>query len=134
LDDGLEVVGEGDRPKTWRQHREGDDCHVVATVADLSHAVVLCRGHNLGFGPPVWVGYRTLGVAVVFLVLGMLPVFDVEALALLALHDPVDAAWRTALTVVVEATSEFQLLALAVTLVDVAEGVTIVPVFVEVGV
>jgi hypothetical protein len=46
----------------------------------------------------------------------------------------VDAAWRTALTVVVEATSEFQLLALAVTLVDVAEGVTIVPVFVEVGV
>jgi hypothetical protein len=46
-------------------------------------------------------------VAVVFLVLGMLPVFDVEALALLALHDPVDAARGTALTVVVEATSEF---------------------------
>jgi hypothetical protein len=36
--------------------------------------------------------------------------------------------------VVVEATSEFPLLALAVALVDVAAGVAIVPVFIEVGV
>jgi uncharacterized membrane protein len=36
---------------------------------------------------------RTLRVAVVFLVLGAPPVLDVVALALLTLHDPVDAAW-----------------------------------------
>jgi hypothetical protein len=56
------------------------------------------------------------------------------ALALIALHDLVDAAQRTVLMVVVEATSEFPLLALAVALVDVAAGVAIVPVFIEVGV
>jgi hypothetical protein len=133
LDVGLEVVGVGDRPKTWCQRGEGSDCHVVAIVADLGHVVVPRRGHDLGSGPPVWVGYRTLGVVVVFLVLGMSPVLDVMTLVLLALHDPVDAAQRTVLTVVVEAVPEFLLLALAVTLIDVAAGVAIAPVFVEVS-
>jgi hypothetical protein len=50
-----------------------------------------------------------------------------------SLHDLVDATRRIVLTVVVEATSEFPLLALAVTLVDVAVGVAIASVFVEVG-
>jgi hypothetical protein len=72
-------------------------------------------------------------VAVVFLVLGALPVLDVVAFALLALHDPVDAAWGTVLTVVVEAMLELPLLALAMTLVDVAVGVTTTSVLVEVG-
>jgi hypothetical protein len=71
-------------------------------------------------------------VAVVFLVLGTSLVLDVVSLALLALHDLVDAARRTVLTVVVEATSEFPLLALAVMLVDVAAGVVIASVLVEV--
>jgi hypothetical protein len=73
-------------------------------------------------------------MAVVFLVLGTSPVLDVVALTLLALHDPVDAAWRTVLTVIVKAMSEFPILALAVTLVDVAAGIAIAPVLVEVGV
>jgi hypothetical protein len=72
-------------------------------------------------------------VAVVFLVLGALPVLDVVAFALLALHDPVDAACGTVLTVVVEAMLELPLLALAMTLVDVAAGVTATSVLVEVG-
>jgi hypothetical protein len=54
------------------------------------------------------------------------------AFALLALHDPVDAARRTVLAVVVEATSELPLLAFAVTLVDVAASVSTTPVLVEV--
>jgi hypothetical protein len=45
----------------------------------------------------------------------------------------VDAAWGTVLTVIVEAALEFPLLALTVTLVDVAAGVAIAPVFVEVS-
>jgi hypothetical protein len=72
-------------------------------------------------------------VAVFGLVLGTPPVLDVVAFALLTLHDPVDAAWRTVLAVVVEATSELSLLVLAVTLVDVATGVATTPVLVEVG-
>jgi hypothetical protein len=75
----------------------------------------------------------TLGVAVIFLVLGTPPVLDVVALTLLALHDPVDAAWRTVLIVVVEAMSQLSLLALAVTLVDVTVGIVTVLVLVEVG-
>jgi hypothetical protein len=55
------------------------------------------------------------------------------ALALLALHDPVDAAWRTVLVIVVEATSHLSLLALAVALVDVTAGIATTPVLVEVG-
>jgi hypothetical protein len=51
----------------------------------------------------------------------------------LALHDPVDAARRTVLPVVVEATSKFPLFALAVTLVDVTASVATAPVLVEVG-
>jgi hypothetical protein len=72
-------------------------------------------------------------VAVVFLVLGTSPVLDIVALALLSLHDPVDAARRTVLAVVVEATSEFSLLALSMTLVDVTAGIVTVPLLVEVG-
>jgi hypothetical protein len=77
-----------------------------------------------------WVTNQTLGVAVVFLVPGTSSVLDVVALAL---HDLVDAAWRTVLAVVVEATSQLPLLALAVTLVDVVVGIAIAPVLVEVG-
>jgi hypothetical protein len=35
---------------------------------------------------------RTLRMAVVYLVLGTLPVFDVVVIALFALHDPMDGA------------------------------------------
>jgi hypothetical protein len=52
-------------------------------------------------------------VAIVFLILGTSPVLDVVALALLALHDPVDTAWRTVLAVIVEVTSELPLLTFA---------------------
>jgi hypothetical protein len=72
-------------------------------------------------------------VAVVFLILGTSPVLDVMTLTLLALHDPVDAFQGTVLTVVAEAAAELPLLALAMTLVDVAAGVAIAPVFVEVS-
>jgi hypothetical protein len=72
-------------------------------------------------------------VAVFGLVRGTPPVLDIVAFTLLTLHDPVDAAWRTVLVVVVEATSELPLFAFAVTLVDVAAGVAITPVLVEVG-
>jgi hypothetical protein len=72
-------------------------------------------------------------MAVVSLVLGMPPVFDVVAFALLALNDPVDAAQRTVLAIVVEATSELPLLAFAVTLVDVPMSVVTTPILVEVG-
>jgi hypothetical protein len=71
-------------------------------------------------------------VAVIFLVLGTSPVFDDMAFALLALHDPEDDAPRTVLPVVVEATSKFPLLALAVMLVDVTAGVAVTPVLVKV--
>jgi hypothetical protein len=69
-------------------------------------------------------------VVVVFLVLGTPPVLDVVALAL---HDPVDAKWRAVLAIVVEATTQLLLLALAVMLVDVTAGIATVPVLVEVG-
>jgi hypothetical protein len=72
-------------------------------------------------------------VAVFFLVLGTSPVLDIVALALFALHDPVDAAWGTVLMVVVEATLQLPLLAFAVMLVDVATGIATTLVFVEVG-
>jgi hypothetical protein len=72
-------------------------------------------------------------MAVVGLVLGMPPVLNIMAFALIALHDPVDAARRTVLAVVVEATSELPLLALMVTLVDVVTSVATTLVLVEVG-
>jgi hypothetical protein len=72
-------------------------------------------------------------VAVVFLVLGTSPVLDVVALALLTLHDLVDSSWRNIIAVVVEATSQLPVLALAMTLVDVAAGVAIASVLIEVG-
>jgi hypothetical protein len=49
------------------------------------------------------------------------------------LHDPVDAAQRTVLSVVVEATSELSLFAFTVALVDVAVTVATTPVLIEVG-
>jgi hypothetical protein len=64
--------------------------------------------------------------------LGTPPVLDVVALALLALHDLVDTAWRTILSIVVEATSQLSLLTLAVTLVDVTAGIATALVLVEV--
>jgi hypothetical protein len=72
-------------------------------------------------------------MVVVGLVLGMPPVLNIMAFALIALHDPVDAARRTVLAVVVEATSELPLLALMVMLVDVATSVATTLVLVEVG-
>jgi hypothetical protein len=112
---------------------KGGDCHVVAAVADLSRVITPCRGHDLRSRLTVRFGNQTLGVTVVFLVLGTSPVLNVVALALLALHDLVDAARRTVLAVVVEATLEFPLLALAVMLVDVAAGVATTPFLFEVG-
>jgi ABC-type amino acid transport system permease subunit len=72
-------------------------------------------------------------VAVFSFVLGTPPVLDVMVFALLALHDPVDAAWRTILAVIVEATSDLPLLAFVVTLVYVAAGVATTPILIEVG-
>jgi hypothetical protein len=133
LDVGLEVVGVCDRPETWRQRREDGECHVIAVVADLSYNIVLHRSHDLISRLSRWVTDRTLRVATVFLVLGTPPVLDVMALALLALHDPVDATWRTVLAVVVEATSQLSLLALVVMLIDVTAGIATTPVLVKVG-
>jgi hypothetical protein len=72
-------------------------------------------------------------VTVVILVQGTSPVLNIMALALLALHDSVDTIQRTVFPVVVEATSKFPFLALAVTLVDVTAGVATALVLVEVG-
>jgi hypothetical protein len=72
-------------------------------------------------------------VVVIFLVLGAPPVLDVVAVALLTLHDPVDAAWRTVLVIIVKATPQLSLPALAVALVDVTAGIATTPVLVEVG-
>jgi hypothetical protein len=105
LDVGLEVVGVCDRPETWCQHGEGGESHVVATISDLSRIIVLRRSHNLRSRLPCRITDRTLRVSVVFLVLGAPPVLDIMALALLALHDLVDVAWRTVLAIVVEVTS-----------------------------
>jgi hypothetical protein len=72
-------------------------------------------------------------MAVVGLILGTPPVLNVMAFVLLALHDPVDAARRTVLAIVVEATLELSLLALAVALVNVAASIMIAPILVDVG-
>jgi hypothetical protein len=70
---------------------------------------------------------------VVGLVLGAPPVLDVMAFTLLMLHDPMVTTWRTVLAIVVEATSELLLLALAVVLVNVAADITTTPVLFDVG-
>jgi hypothetical protein len=72
-------------------------------------------------------------MAMLCLVLGTPSVLDVVAFALLALHDPVEAARRTVLAFVVEATSELSLLTLAVALVDVVASVATASVLVDVG-
>jgi hypothetical protein len=105
LDVGLEVVGLGDQPETWRQRREGGECHVIAAIADLSRIVVPHRDHNLESRKPRRITGWTLGVAVVFLVQGTSLILDVVVLVLLTLHDPMDAAWRSVLVVIVKETS-----------------------------
>jgi hypothetical protein len=55
------------------------------------------------------------------------------AVAFFALHDPMDGARGAVLAVVVEATSELSLFAIAVALVDVATSVATTQVLVEVG-
>jgi hypothetical protein len=131
LDVGLEVVGVGDRSETWRQRGKGRDLHVVVVVADLSRVIIPRCGHDMRSRLVVRVRHRTLGVAVVCLVLGTPPVLDVVVFAVLAVHDPVDTAWRTVLAVVVEATSKLSLLVFTMALVDVAASVATMPVLVE---
>jgi hypothetical protein len=72
-------------------------------------------------------------MAVVCLVLGTPPVLDIVAIAFFVIHDPMDGAQGVVLAIVVEATSELSLFALAVALVDVATSVATAPVLVEVG-
>jgi hypothetical protein len=72
-------------------------------------------------------------MAVVCLVLGTPPVLDVVVVMFLALHDPMDGARGAVLAIVVEATLELSLFALAVALVDVAMSVATTLVLAEVG-
>jgi hypothetical protein len=76
---------------------------------------------------------RTLRMAVICLVLGTPPVLDVVVLAFFALHDSMNGARGAVLAIVIEATSNLSLLALAVALVDVVASVVTVPVLVDVG-
>jgi hypothetical protein len=92
LDVRLEVEGVGDRSEARGQCREDGDGHVIATISDLSAALALRRGHDLGSRLAIRVRNRTLRVAVVCLVLGTSPVLDVVAVALLTLHDAMDGA------------------------------------------
>jgi hypothetical protein len=126
----VEVVGVSDRSETWRQRGEGCDRHVVAVIANLSCVIIPRCDRDLGFRLTVRFGQRTLGMAVVRLVLGTPLVLDIVAFAL---HDPVDAALRTVLAVVVEATSELSLLAFTMALVDVFASVATTQVLVKVG-
>jgi hypothetical protein len=72
-------------------------------------------------------------MVIVCLVLGTPPVLNVVAVAFFALHDPMDCARGAILAIVVEATSEVSLFALAMALVDVATSVATTPVLVKVG-
>jgi hypothetical protein len=65
---------------------------------------------------------------VVCLVLGTLSVLDVVAFALLALYDPVDAARRSVLVILIEATSGLSLFAFIVALIDLAANIVTVPI------
>jgi hypothetical protein len=133
LDVGLEVVGVGNRPETWRQCGKGSDRHVVAAVADLSRDVILRCSHNMRSRLMVWVRDRTLRMVVVCLILGAPSVLDIVAVTFFALHDSMDGAWGAVLAIVVETTSELLLFALVVALVDVATSIAIAPVLVKVG-
>jgi hypothetical protein len=53
--------------------------------------------------------------------------------ALLTLHDAMDGAWRSVLTVIVQMTSQLPLLTLAMALIDVAARVAGMPVLFEVS-
>jgi hypothetical protein len=72
-------------------------------------------------------------VASVRLVLGTSPVLDVVVVALLALHDVMDATGRAVLAVVLCTMLQFPLVALTVALVDVAAVIACASVLVEVG-
>jgi hypothetical protein len=72
-------------------------------------------------------------MAVVCLVLGTPPVLDVVVVMFLALHDPMDGARGAVLAIVVEATLELSLFALAVALVDVEMSIATTLVLAEVG-
>jgi hypothetical protein len=72
-------------------------------------------------------------MAIFCLVLGTPSVLDVVAVAFLALHDLMDGTWGVVISIIVEATSELSLFALAVALVDVATSVVTMQVLVEVG-
>jgi hypothetical protein len=72
-------------------------------------------------------------MTIVCLVLGTPPVLDIVAITFFALHDPMDGARGAVLTIVVKATSELSLFALAVVLVDVAASIVTAPVVVEIG-
>jgi hypothetical protein len=52
------------------------------------------------------------------------------AFSLLALHDPMDAARRTVLLIVVEGTSELSLFAFTVVLIDVSASIVTTPILV----
>jgi hypothetical protein len=73
-----------------------------------------------------------LQVAVLCLVYCTVPVLDIMAVVLLALHDVVNNTGRAVLTVILRATAQLLLLTLTVTLVDIAAGFTSAPIVVEV--
>jgi hypothetical protein len=109
------------------------DGHIVAAVPDLGAASTLCRDHNLGSELAIRVRNRALRVAIVRLLLGTSSVLDVMVVALLTLHDAMDGAWRSVLTVIVQMTSQLPLLTLAMALIDVAARVAGMPVLFEVS-
>jgi hypothetical protein len=74
------------------QRGEGGDGHVVAIVSFMGGTLVLCGGHDLGFGLAILVRDRTLRMAAVRLVLGTSLVLDIVTIALFTLHDAMDGA------------------------------------------
>jgi hypothetical protein len=129
----LEVVRVGDRLETRCQHGEGGDGHVVVVVSDLGGTLILCGGHDLGSRLAILVRDQTLRVAVVRLVLGTPPVLNIVTIALLTLHDAMDGAQGTVLTIVIQTTSKLPLFALVMALVDVVASVAVASILVEVG-
>jgi hypothetical protein len=72
-------------------------------------------------------------MVVVCFILGAMSILDVMAVMLLTFHDVLDGATGSVLAVVLCTTSQLSLLTLVVALIDVAAGVTGVPILVEVG-
>jgi hypothetical protein len=90
LDVCLEVIGVGEGSEARGQRGKSGDGHVVAAIPGLGATLALCRGNGLGSRLVIRIWDRALWVAVVCLVLGMSPVLDVVAIALLMLHDAMD--------------------------------------------